>query len=109
MERVKQNGQLAYIGASFSNEKTLEDAINESLINWCDVIQMPASVFLKRSDLINIIRMDNTAVVVNSPIRKGENKPPSDIYAALIKQKDISVVLTGTRNHLSETLDYFSS
>jgi len=109
MKQLKTDDKLKFIGASFSNEKTLEEAIGDNLTDWCDLIQLPASVLLERPDLISKIKQDNTAIVVNSPIRKGANKPPKEIYQQLISHQEIAVILTGTRNHLEETVGYFSS
>lgn len=109
MQNIKQNQKLGFIGASFSNQESLEEASEENLIGWCDIIQLPASVFLKRPDLISKIKQNNTAIVVNSPIRKGKNEPPEKIYQELVSHQEIAVILTGTRNHLEETMGYFSS
>ena len=49
-------------------------------------------------------------VVVNSPIRRGAaGLSPSVLYQQLIENPNISVILTGTRNHLNETIGYFSN
>jgi len=109
MQKLKQDRKVAYTGASFSNEKTLEEAVKESLISWCDLIQMPAPVFLKRPDLVNKIKEKRAAIVVNSPVRKGADKDIREIYQELIAQEKIAVILTGTRHHLKETLEYFLS
>jgi len=109
MKKLKKDAKLKLIGASFSNEKTLEEALGKNLISWCNIIQIPAAVFLKRPDLIRKIKQNDTSIVVNSPIRKGENKPTEKIYQELISHPEITVILTGTRNHLKETVSYFSS
>jgi len=109
MKKLKTSDKISYIGASFSNEKTLGEAIGEDLISWCDIIQIPAATLLKRPDLVSRIKLNNPAIVVNSPIRKGEKKPPQEIYKELISHPEIAAILTGTRNHLKETVGYFSS
>lgn len=109
MKKLKTSNKISYIGASFSNEKTLEEAIDENLIGWCDVIQLPGAVLLKRPDLVSRIEQNNPAIVINSPIRKGGKKPPQKIYQELISHSEITVILIGTRNHLKETIGYFSS
>ncbi|MFH1652608.1 MAG: hypothetical protein ABIE74_00975 [Pseudomonadota bacterium] len=49
------------------------------------------------------------AVVVNSPIRKlPAGASPKEAYVDLIENPYISFILTGTRNHLAETLNYLS-
>ena len=102
-----KNKNIIYIGASFSTEVTLEEAIYDDLVTWCDVIQLPSNVFLKRPDLVKYLRLSNIGIVVNSPIRKGLSKSPSETFTELINQKEISVILTGTRNHLIETINFF--
>jgi len=109
MEKLKIDSRVSYVGTSFSNEKTLEDAVAEDLLGWCDIIQLPGDVFLKRPDLVSKIKQNNPAIVINSPIRKGGEKPPQEIYRELISHPEITVILIGTRNHLKETVGYFSS
>ncbi len=111
MERMKEEhyGGIQYIGASISDEKVLEQAVKEDLLKDLDVVQMPGSLFLKRSDLIEHISGKGIAIVVNSPISKSEkDKNPEAIYADLLKQPGLSIILTGTRYHLNETLEYIS-
>jgi len=109
MNNLKIDGKVVYIGASFSNEKTLEEAVSEDLLGWCDLIQLPGDVFLKRPDLVSKIKQNNPAIVINSPIRKGAKLPPQEIYQELISHPEITVILIGTRHHLKETVGYFSS
>lgn len=109
MKKIKKQrfGHIRYIGASFSNEDALSIAIQDNLIGWMDTIQLPACVFLKRPDLIHTIRQNNISIVLNSPVRRGKNSPPKEIYADLSRHDEISTILTGTRHHLTETIGYF--
>jgi len=109
MKKIKKHhyGHINYIGASFSNEGIWETAVKENLIGWLDAIQMPASVFLKAPDLIDKLPRKDIAIILNSPIRRGNNRPPKNIYADLLQHSEISVILTGTRHHLKETIGYF--
>lgn len=106
--KTRHFGDIRYIGASFSNECALEEAIKENLIGWADVIQVPACIFLKRPDLIHVIREKGINIVLNSVVRRGDNLPPKELYSALLQHDEISVILTGTRHHLTETIGYFS-
>lgn len=110
MKQLKKRhfGHIRYIGASFSNERTLEDAVKENLLDWADIIQIPACIFLKRPDLIHMIREKGISIVLNSVVRRGGNLPPRKLYSALLRHNEISVILTGTRHHLTETIGYFS-
>ncbi|MGE5197220.1 MAG: aldo/keto reductase, partial [Deltaproteobacteria bacterium] len=110
MERIKQEGVggIRYIGASISAEPVLDATVNEGLIKSLDAIQMPAQLFLKRPDLIAKIYERGIAIVINSVVRDNPREP-REVYAGLLKNKEISVVLTGTRHHLRETINYVSS
>lgn len=109
MRKMKNQGygNIHYIGASFSNEDALHAAIKANLINYMDVIQIPAAVFLKRPDLVRVILQKDIGIVLNSPVRKSAKKPPGEIFAELTRYEETSVILTGTRNHLEETIGYF--
>ncbi|MFA6142127.1 MAG: aldo/keto reductase [Candidatus Omnitrophota bacterium] len=98
---------INYTGASISNEAMVETVVKNKLIGWLDVIQMPASIFLKRPDLVNIIRGMGISIILNSPVRKGGDRQPKDIYAELLQHEEVSAILTGARNHLRETLGFF--
>jgi anaerobic magnesium-protoporphyrin IX monomethyl ester cyclase len=108
MQRMKDQhyGGLHFIGATISKEDVLETAVMEGLIKGLDVIQMPAVIFLKRPDLIRAIHKEGIAVVVNSPARTGDSRLPNAIYNDLLKHKELSIILTGTRHHLKETMRY---
>lgn len=108
MARMKEQryGGIKYIGASISNEDVLNTAVKENLIERLDVIQMPISIFLNRPDLIKSIKIKGVAIVINSPIRKGDSRKAEEIYADLLGREEISVILTGTRHHLEETMGY---
>ncbi|MCX5666146.1 MAG: aldo/keto reductase, partial [Candidatus Omnitrophica bacterium] len=108
MRRMKDvhYGGLSLIGASISREDVLEGSVRENLIEGLDVIQMPGSVFLNRPDLVNAIYEKGIAIVINSPIRKGDKRTPGAIYADLLGHRELSVILTGTRHHLRDNIEY---
>ena len=108
MKKMKEEkaAGIRFIGASIFDEIVLEAAVKEGLIDDFDAIQMPSPVFIKRPDLIEVIYKRGIAIVINSPIRKGGNRAPGDIFAELLQREEISVILTGTRHHLEETISY---
>ncbi|MDO8535731.1 MAG: aldo/keto reductase, partial [Candidatus Omnitrophota bacterium] len=111
MRRMKDNNYhgIRYLGASISNENVLEAALKEDLINWLDVVQMPAPIFLNRPDLVSRLTEKKIAIVVNSPIRKGGGRTPQENFDELFKHAEAPVVLTGTRNNLDSTIGFFKS
>lgn len=106
MKKTRYAG-IDHTGASISNEAILEAAVKENLVGWLDAIQIPASIFLKRPDIVEKIRGQKISIILNSPVRKGGDKLPQDIYAELLRHGEISTVLIGTRNHLQETIGFF--
>jgi quinolinate synthase len=71
------------------------------------VIQMPADLFIKRIDLASRLQAKGIAIVTNSLIRNIKGNP-RNLYQKLLEYNEISVILTGTRNHLDETLEYLN-
>ncbi len=115
MIRMKEQheGELQLIGVTFTTPEQLEMAINEGLIKDFDVVQMYAKTFLERPDLIAKIQAMNDgkgkAIVLNSPYRKAADEDKEDakeLYQNILRQKGFSVLLTGTRHHLQETIGY---
>lgn len=106
MLRIRKDGAVRFLGASISDASVLELAVGGDLLCHFDVVQMPASVFLARPDLINALFKDCKAIVLNSPIRKSAKKDPKACYAELLKMPQCSVILTGTRTHLADTTSY---
>lgn len=108
MVRAKQEGKTRFIGASISAEALLEQALNDGLLDSFDVVQTRAENFLKRPDLIRRLEDKGIAVVLNSPVRfEGGIANAEDIYDRLIRAEEAQpIILTGTRNHLPETLQY---
>ncbi|KPA10942.1 aldo/keto reductase [Candidatus Magnetomorum sp. HK-1] len=99
-------GNIKYIGASISEENTLVKACKDNLIDDLDVIQLPGVLFLKQIDLINELYYKGIAIVINSPIKKGGNREPRNIFKDLLSHNQVTIILTGTRHHLEETLSY---
>lgn len=110
MGRLKKEryGGIRLIGASISDEMVLKTAVEEKSFLPFDAFQIPAQLFLKRPDLTNVLSSAGKAIVLNSPIRKSENKDPKACYTDLLNRPDASIILTGTRNHLNETLGYMA-
>lgn len=106
--RMKENKDVRFVGASISDEKVLSEAVKSDLLKPFDVIQMPAPLFLGQFDLADALYKNGTAIVLNSPIRKSGMKNPKASYVELLKNPQASVVLTGTRTHLAETVGYIT-
>lgn len=107
MEKYKTEGFIKYTGASISDEKTLEEGLNRNYI-WTDFVQVGSWLARKRMDLIRELFSRNICVVTNSPYRKSDNNlSPQEAYNELIYNPYISFILSGTRNHISETINYF--
>lgn len=100
------SSDIPHSGASISKEDVLQAALTEGLLRGFDVVQMPAWLFMQRQDLAEKLAEQGKAIVLNSPIRWGKEKAPKDIYSELFRDPKVSVVLTGTRHHLSETVGY---
>jgi hypothetical protein len=62
----------------------------------------------RATDLLRAEKLaeQSKAIVLNSPIRWGKEKAPKDVYSELFRDPKVSIVLTGTRHHLSETVGY---
>lgn len=108
---IKNNrvGGVQWIGVSISDEVVLDVSIQEKRLEFFDVIQMPAQLFLKRPDLIQTIFKEGKAIVLNSPVRKSGCQDPKLSYLHLLKNQEVSMILTGTRTHLLETVGYVNS
>jgi len=107
--RECNRGSVRYIGVSISNEDILQKAVQKNLLNWPDVLQIPASIFLKRPDLMDTICDRGINIVLNSPVRRGGSGSPEEIYSEILQHKGRFVLLTGTRRHLEDTIGYFCS
>jgi len=107
MRTMKQEryAGIKYIGASISQEEVLEYAA-ETLSLGLDVIQMPAWLLQKRADLIDILSERGVAIVLNSVVRDNRSAGPRDRYRDFLNNDKVAMILTGTRNHLIETIGY---
>lgn len=108
MFRLVVKGKIKYTGASISNAQALREIFEKQLL-WTDFLQTSANVVIENPSLIESIYNMGIVVVVNSPIRKrsDENLSPKESYLKLANMPFVSFVLTGTRNHLTETIGYF--
>ncbi len=108
MLQLKQDKIIAYTGASISSENDLEEALNKNCL-WVDFVQTSAAVARNKPDILKAVFDKGIAVVVNAPVR---NLPttisPKESYVSLSENPHVSFVLTGTRNHLTETVGHFS-
>jgi aryl-alcohol dehydrogenase-like predicted oxidoreductase len=107
MRKMKQDqyAGIKYIGASISREDVLEYAAKKLSLGL-DAIQLPAWLLQKRTDLIDILYTNGVAVVLNSVVRDNRSADPRGRYNDFLNNDKVSMVLTGTRNHLDETIGY---
>ena len=114
MKRMRdtQHAGIRYLGASITREETLAQALKEGLLDDFDVIQIAIGTVLSKEGvkLIDRLHEKGIAVVVNSPVRWGKRLQPQkseeEIFTDLLKDARVSMVLTGTRRHLDETVGY---
>lgn len=106
MVLMRKQGSVQLLGASISDASVLEAAVREKLLDQFDVIQTPAPILFDRLDLITVLYEAGKAIVINSPIRKSGQKDPMLCYAELLKMSQVSMILTGTRTHLKDTIGY---
>ncbi|MBF0483331.1 MAG: aldo/keto reductase [Candidatus Omnitrophica bacterium] len=111
MKKLKAETGIKYIGATVSTsslaaEENFEKAVNENLYDWADVIQVSAKIFLSRRDLMARLKEKGIAIVVNYPTQIVQEGNYAEIFNKLKNDQEVSVILTGTRNHLSDTIGY---
>ncbi len=112
MQKMKAKGQygIRLIGVSISDEKTLEavfgEAAHEDLLAPFDVIQIPRKVFFERPEWVSTLQEKGIAIVLNRPIQQAGEQTPEEAYREILARPEFSMVLTGTRTHLTETIDY---
>eukprot|EP00930_Biecheleria_cincta_P008493 TRINITY_DN109959_c0_g1_i1.p1 TRINITY_DN109959_c0_g1~~TRINITY_DN109959_c0_g1_i1.p1 ORF type:complete len:294 (-),score=45.77 TRINITY_DN109959_c0_g1_i1:14-895(-) len=110
--RSSKESGLTAIGASISNANVLKTAHSEGLLSEFDMLQVPQWMVREEPTLISELHEQGKAIAVNSPVRffAKHDEPPKksfeDCYTELWKIPYVSVVLTGTRYHLPETISY---
>jgi len=105
--RAENYGGIKYIGASISDEKLLDQAVDQQLLNDLDVVQMPGRLFMKRYDLVEKIKKMGIEIVVNAPISKNSGEiGPAEVFEKLLGYQDMACVLTGATKHFDEVLGY---
>lgn len=101
--------KIRFVGASISDVSALEKVVEKDVL-WVDFLQTSAPTIRSRPDLIEQVFNKGIAVVVNSPIRKmPEGMTPRESFLELANNPHVSVVLTGSRTHLEDTIEFFSS
>ena len=105
MRRMKRTHQYGvhHIGVSVSDEKTLELALNEGLVDEVDVVQVNARTYIERPDLVQRVREKKTGIVINSFVRKSSRDDSrilsiDQVLSRLLERPDPPVILTGTLN-----------
>jgi hypothetical protein len=99
---------IKYIGASVSDPNSLQESFEHGLL-WPDFIQTSSTTFWQKPDLLKSIFESGKFVVVNSPIRtRPDGMTEVEAFNKIISCPYISMVLTGTRHHLSETIKAFN-
>ncbi|MBI4309731.1 MAG: aldo/keto reductase, partial [Candidatus Omnitrophica bacterium] len=109
--QMKQDeyGGIKFLGASISNKDVLEEVVNKDLIDWLDAVQIPAWLFNERKDLIQKIYAKGIAIVINSAGRSVKDGDYRSGYINVANDPRAAVILVGTRGHLKETVNYFTS
>jgi len=106
LEAYVSSGDVGALGLSVSNPVVLEIALDQGLLHkWCAVVQIPAWVATQHHSLVKRLHLSGRLVVVNSPVRCGGGRPAVECYKELLGRPEIHVTLTGTRGHLTETLE----
>ncbi|MFH1829842.1 MAG: aldo/keto reductase [Pseudomonadota bacterium] len=106
MVKIKETARVQLLGTSISDALILRDATEKDFLTPFDVIQMPASVFMEERGIVQSLCEAGKAIVLNSPIRKLIGSDPKFCYAELLARPEVSMILTGTRTHLKETVGY---
>jgi hypothetical protein len=95
------------LGTSISHAASLKVAMKEGLLAHLDVVQIPSTMAFAEPEMVLQLAADGKAVVVNSPVRKiSKGSSPCEAFTALLAVPGVSIVLTGTRTHLPETIRY---
>ena len=87
--------------------------IEEELLDSFDILQVPAWLLYERRELVRAWkhRRKENLVIVNSPVRHvrpcSSHNEIEEQYKALFLDELIDVVLTGTRTHIAETIEYW--
>jgi len=116
MKEMRRNryAGIKHIGILIPNGEMLELAVNEGLLDSFDVIQMNATTFLSRPDLVGSIRSGKKAIVLNSIIRKADGEKRRtvegrrEIFYNILGQDGAPTILTGTLDlgHLDENIEH---
>lgn len=112
LESMKRSGRVGAIGTSISHTEVVLEGLSKGWFDGMDAVQLPAPMVLGHPEIAAGLAERKVLVVVNSVIRKMkavENGPstPEGMFKAVLGVKGVGCCLTGTRNHLDETLGYY--
>lgn len=108
MQWWQKTGLLKQVGVSVSNPDLLSQLWGAKLL-WPDWLQISSRIIWNNEPLVKEIAEAGKNIVVNAPVRgMPEGKTAKEAYQELAAKPYVSVVLTGTRYHLLETIGYFS-
>lgn len=104
MQALQASGQIFLTGASISDTAVLETCLTRKLI-WPDVLQVRSEVLWNREDLLQEAQNQGLQIVINSPVRCRPKEMGEEEALRLVAANPyVSLVLTGTRNSLPQTL-----
>jgi len=117
---MRERGDIRWLGASISRGDVFEEAVNNGLLDWIDVVQINPFIVDKMPHLVEKLkqraemlkaegkRERGIAIVVNSPYRAKSDLGERVSYEHLLNNKDVSLVLTGTfrKDHFDDNLGY---
>lgn len=104
--RESEEHGIKLIGFSTSKQETLEAAIASKTIKSFDIVQVNAGLVHNHPELIKQIYDSGRAVVVNSAKRSQQDKDPKKAYEEILQHPHVTMLLTGSRNHLLENVSY---
>ena len=108
INELKKTKQIKYFGASISHPEVLKYLFNNNLFN-IDYLQIPAW-FLDNEYIYKLLKeiyCIGVKIIINSPIRHTEKENIDKKYLKLFNNNIIECVLTGTRNNLENTFEYY--
>jgi hypothetical protein len=111
--RWRRVSGVKFVGVSISNKGILENALDEGLLRSMDILQVPAWLCRQQPELVErFVKQQSVSgvrkrhVLVNSPVRyRPEGMLPNQALTNIVDMPFVSVVLTGTRNHLADAVE----
>jgi len=108
--QLKENSEFGIkkLGLSISRTEVLKYLLDNNLLDWIDILQVPAWMVKENRELFQQAYNLGKEIVVNSPVRNLRDGNPENEFQMLFEIPEISCVLSGTRQHLDEALGYYT-